>query len=347
MVLTIGLVYNIKKTVNCGNPDISAEYDDENTVSAIRGSLEGGGHSVAMIEADLDVYSKLRSSVVDIVFNIAEGLRGESRESHVPVLCEMLGIPYTGSGPLTLAICLNKARTKEILNQYNIPTAKHQVFRTPEDRLDQNLKYPLIVKPLHEGSSIGVGINAVVKNNRELVERVCHVNMRHKQPALVEKFLPGREFTVAVIGNKIPRALPVVEVYLEKYPRKTKEVYSFEAKTRWENDSLSGPMLESDYELETQLQKLAINTHLALDCKDFSRVDIRMDENSIPHVIEINPLPGLNPRIEAVSYFPKAARMADMSYDDLINEILVQGLERYNLVDEGGVEDAVESRVNI
>jgi len=351
MVLTIGLTYNVKKANSNGQAcDISAEYDDEYTISSIKDSFESRGHAVKLIEADDNMFEKIRSSGADIIFNIAEGVRGESRESHVPAICEMLGIPYTGSGPLTLAICLDKARTKEILNYYNIPTAKHQVFKTPEDELDKNLKYPLIVKPIHEGSSIGVGVKAVARSNRELVDRVCEINIKYNQPALVEKFLPGREFTVAVIGNTKPYALPVVEIYLSKYPKKTKGVYSYEAKTIWENDSLSGPPVNITPEFDKDLKSLAVRSHAALGCRDFSRVDIRLDENDVAHVIEVNPLPGLNPKVEAVSYFPKAGRLAGLSYEDLINEMLQQGIERNKLAERlsgNRIENAIQSRISV
>ena len=341
MVLTIGLVYNIKKTVNCGNPDISAEYDDENTVSAIRGSLEGGGHSVAMIEADLDVYSKLRSSGVDIVFNIAEGLRGESRESHVPVLCEMLGIPYTGSGPLTLAICLNKARTKEILNQYNIPTAKHQVFRTPEDRLDQNLKYPLIVKLLHEGSSMGLdNEKSIIENEGDLRAWVKYLIDTYKEPVIVEEFLSGREFTIPVLGYKDPLLLPIIEIIFKKGYRINLFVPDDPVVPLINNAGRRGEVKEPPAEsvcpakipsgLENRIRTTTLATFKALDMRDWCRMEMRLDSQGVPNVLEVNPIAGIDPTY----WLPKSARAADISYDKLINIILDSALDRYCFSEE-------------
>ena len=167
---------------------------------------------VVLIEADEDAYQRLRTSGVDLVFNIAEGIRGEDREAQIPAMLEMLGIPYTGSGPLTLAICLHKGKTKEILGWHGIPTPAFQVVTRPEGLDLASLTFPLIVKLLHEGSSMGLSYDSVVETPVALAERITYLAHTYAQPVIVEHFIDGREFTVSVLGHTPPWALPVVEV---------------------------------------------------------------------------------------------------------------------------------------
>jgi D-alanine-D-alanine ligase len=331
MITHIALVFNKKKRVGGNVPeDHYAEFDKKSTIEAIKKALESGGYWVTPLEADEHLPHRLKEKQPDIVFNIAEGLKGESRESYVPLLCERFNIPYTGSGPLTLAMCLNKARTKEILSQYDISIPRFQVFTTPNDELKPQMNYPLIVKPIAEGSSKGIRPDSVVDNINGLIERIRRINTIYKQPAIVEEFLPGREFTVSVLGNEHAHTLPLIEIYLEKY-RKSRGIYSYEAKTRWEVDSRSGRPINLNRRRGQEITRQALKAHRILDCRDLSRVDIRLDREEKPHVLEVNPLPGLNPSIEEVSYMPKAARMAGMTYEDLINGILSHALERWGM----------------
>lgn len=235
MTLRVALAYNLKRPLTANErvpEDFFAEFDDKDTVDAIAGALRRGGCRVNRIEADENAYGKLRKIRPDIVFNIAEGLRGESRESHIPATLEMLDIPYTGSGPLTLAIGLNKAVTHQILEANRIPHPNFQIFKRADERIDPRLKLPAIVKPLSEGSSKGIRNNSLARDEESLRRQLLWVIETYNQPAIAEEFMSGREFTVGLIGNEEPRVLPMVEILLSKLPREANPIYSYEAKDR-------------------------------------------------------------------------------------------------------------------
>ena len=338
MSLKIGLTYNLKgqSIASLGLPvDFDAEFDDETTVDAIAVALKRSGCKVVRIEADENAYGKLNKINPEIVFNIAEGLGGESRESQIPAMLEMLGIPYTGSGPLTLAIALDKSLTHIVLSSLGVPSPSFQVLRDKNEDLDKELAFPLVVKPLAEGSSKGITNSSLVNDTRSLRSQLSIITEKYKQPAIVEEFLPGREFTVGLIGNDEPTILPIVEILLEKLPEGVSQLYSYEAKWVW--DTPEKPLdifccpAELDQELEGEIKDIAVRTFKVLGCKDLCRTDIRLDVNGEPHVIEVNPLPGLIPDPNAHSCLPEAARTAGFTYDQLICTILWQGLKRYDM----------------
>ncbi len=216
--MRVGFCFNRKRGLEEGAPrDFYAECDDEETIEAVRSALSRN-HAVIPIEGDEDAFEKFRHLRPDIVFNMAEGLYGESRESQIPAMLEMLRIPYTGSDPLTLGICLDKASTKDILSYHGVPNPPFAVVHSLKSKVKLP-SLPLIVKPLSEGSSKVVTNNALVRNSKQLREQIEFVITQYRQPALVEKFLPGREFTVALLGNGPEvEILPIVEIQFEELP---------------------------------------------------------------------------------------------------------------------------------
>jgi len=338
--MKVVITYNIKK----GNvppgapPDLYAEWDDESTIEAVREALTPG-YDVILIEANEDAYDRIRGERPDLVFNIAEGLVGQSRESHIPAMLEMLQIPYTGSSPLTLALCLDKVRAKEILAYNGIPTPRFFVisdFTSPLSTLHSPLSFPLIVKPLHEGSSKGIRNESVVWDEDGLKERAEWVIKEYQQPALVEEFVQGREFTVALLGNgKDLRVLPIVEIDYSTLPQGVNPIYSYEAKWIWDRPEAPLDIFICPAPLEGGLKKeieeICRGTFNILDIKDWCRVDVRLDSNGRPHILEINPLPGILPNPEDNSCFPKAARAAGMDYNQLINTVVDIACKRYGL----------------
>jgi len=338
MTLNVGLTYNLKRQPRTdeGLPeDFYVEFDDEKTVNAIADALRKGGCKVTKIEADEEAYNKLRKLKLHIVFNIAEGLRGESRESHIPVMLEMLGIPYTGSGPLTLAIKLDKAMTHRVLSTYAVPSPLFQVFKSADEPIDRKLSFPCVVKPLAEGSSKGVRNNSLVRDETKLREQVSWVIDSYGQPAIAEEFLSGREFTVGLIGNRKPTVLPIVEIQLDKLPSGASPLYSYEAKWIWDVPEKPLDIFRCPagipQSLEREIRRIAVKTFIGLNCQDVCRVDIRLDGKGKPRVLEVNPLPGLIPDPDAHSCLPEAAMAAGYSYDELICTILWQALKRYGL----------------
>jgi D-alanine-D-alanine ligase len=313
-----------------------AEWDTWETINAVKDAIEAV-HNVKLIEANIDAYTTLKELKPDIVFNIAEGLNGFNRESQIPAILDMLQIPYTGSDALTLGLCLDKSRTKEILTYHKIPNAKFFIAFSLEEVKNRRINFPAIVKPVSEGSSKGIFSSSFVNNLAELKDEVLRIITNYNQPALIEEFLPGREFTVAVVGNNDEAVvLPIIEIKYEQFPESVVPLYSYEAKWILDTKENSFDVFDCPANLtkvlEEQIKSTALNTYHILRCKDWSRIDLRLDYNGIPNIIEINPLPGIMPDPNENSSFPKAARAAGMTYEQMIRRVLDSAIKRYNLI---------------
>ncbi|MGB7002441.1 MAG: D-alanine--D-alanine ligase [Halobacteriota archaeon] len=338
--MKVALLYNgIKRDMLINSAlDKIAELDSSETIDYVREALMAGGNEVILIEADGDAYGKLKEERrdIDIVFNIAEGLRGESRESYIPAICDMLEIPYIGSGVLTLGLCLNKVRTKEILRYYGIPTPDFWLFRSKDEKLDLELelKFPLIVKLLHEGSQMGLSRDSIVCSEEDLRDRVAYLMHEYGEPVIVEEFLDGREFTVGILGNEKPIILPIVEALFESGQKMRlftpdKPLLPFITKGVAINlKERSVCPADVDEDLRREIEEIALNAYRALDCRDWCRIDLRMTrDGDIPNVLELNPIAGIDP-----SYLlPRAAKAAGISYERLINMILEFGAKRHGI----------------
>ncbi len=316
--------------------DTYAEWDTWETINSIKNAL-ALYNDVELVEANESAFEKFKQMQPDIVFNFAEGLKGISREAQIPAMLDMLDIPYTGSDPLTLATCLDKARTKEVLTYHGIPNPKFILADTVEKISDHCLRFPLIVKPYSEGSGKGIFSTSYVKNQEELIREVNRVLSEYEQPALIEEFLPGREFTVAVLGNDDEtEVLPVVEINYNDFPDGFIPIYSFEAK--WILDTRENPLdvftcpADISKDLELQIKDTVLKAYKTLRCKDWSRIDVRMDADNIPNIIEVNPIPGILPNPEDNSCFPKAAKTVGLSYDDIVNNVLYVAAKRHKLL---------------
>lgn len=314
--------------------DLYAEWDDIHTIEAVKSAL-ASKHQVSLVEADLDAFETLRQLKPDLVFNMSEGLLGASREAQVPAMLDMLGLAYTGSDPVTLGICLDKRRTKEILAYHGVATPRF-VTVTSLDQIPARLRYPQMVKPILEGSSKGVPDASLVHNRKALLRQVKTVLDQYRQPALIEEFLPGREFTVAVLGNGNDlRILPIVEINFDALPEGVNPIYSYEAKWVWDREEdplqiFTCPAV-LDATLQAAIEDLCHRAFTVLGCRDWCRIDVRLDNRGAPHIIELNPLPGILPRPEQNSCFPKAARAAGLSYDELILSVVDAAAARLNL----------------
>jgi len=315
-------------------PDMLAECDSDETIQAINRALSEK-HEVFPIESDEQAYEHLRRTKPDLVFNIAERLYGPSRESHIPVLCEILGIPYTGSDPLTLGICLDKSRAKEILTYHGIPNPPFRVAEA-DSGLPRNIVLPAIVKPLYEGSSKGIKNNCVVRTMDELAARVAEVTGLYGEPVIIEKFLDGREFTVGLLGNH-PRyeVLPIVEIDHSLLPAGSNPIYSYEAKWVWDTPQNPLPIFRCPADIPGRLAgritDIVKQACRVLRVRDWCRVDVRLDEKGEPNILELNPLPGVLPNPEENSCLPKAARTAGYTYSGLILRVAQEAAERYGL----------------
>ncbi|MFI5228530.1 MAG: D-alanine--D-alanine ligase [Gemmatimonadales bacterium] len=323
--------------------DVYAEWDAAETIDAVAGALSAMGE-VVRLEADESFPERLRAEHPDIVFNIAEGLHGANREAHVPAICEFFGIPYSGSDPFSLSLCLHKARTKELLGIHGIPTAPFVLVESERDiaRLlsgaDQRLALPtrddpLFVKPVQEGSSKGITERNLVRTADELGLQTRSLLANYQQPVIVERFLSGAEFTCGVLGNgEDARVLPLVGINFGALPSGALPIYGFEAKWVWDTPDQPLEIFECPARIDALLQhaveSVVLRAYQALGCRDWSRIDVRLDAAGTPNIVEVNPLPGILPNPSDNSCLPKAARAAGLSYDELIQSALTAAANR-------------------
>lgn len=327
----VGLTYDLK-TDWVRRPedpvDVNAELDKPQTIDRIARVFEKGGHKVKKIGNFKSLLSQLDHLGVDIVFNISEGTVGRNRESQVPLLLEWKGIPYVGSDALTMGIALDKVVAKKIFISEGIPTTRFFVATATDDLQKLNtIGYPLIVKTIHEGSSKGISENSRVAGPEALKHQVHLINTVYKQPALVEEFISGRECTVAVLGNEPAEAMPVVQVSIDGNVDLGDEYYTFE-RISSTNLRYVCPAKFSD-ELTRKIQDTAVRAYKSVGCRDFGRVDFRIDRKGNPYVLEINPLPSLDP-LDSFGIFPKSF---GSDYDATLNRVLNFALKRYGLLD--------------
>lgn len=361
--LKVAVLANLKKNapqLPGPSQDQWDDLDSEKTAEAVVEAIRAGGHESVFFEGDLTLVDQLREFRPDICFNFCEGHWGDGREAQIPAILEMLRIPYTGSRVLTLALALDKPMTKRVLMWHDLPTPPFQSFENPDEPLDDDMKFPLFVKPSREGTGMGVSARSVVHTDQELREQVRFIVETYHQTALVERFIAGREITVGLVGNisgiasrRLPtrfyrRAnrdyseagiaalkaggltfLPPSEIDLSPYIE-TDGVYSNRLKT---------DLAEADYTLcpapldgpqVCELNWLTAAVFRVIACHDVARVDFRLDEtdHDRPYILEVNPLPGLAP---GVSDLVLEAQALGIGYTELINMILEIAIARHGL----------------
>jgi D-alanine-D-alanine ligase len=328
--------------------DEFAEWDSPTTIAAVDSALSALG-KVVRLEAKDDFPERLRQTKPDIVFNIAEGFRGVNREAHVPAICEFYGIPYTGSDPFTLSLCLDKARTKETLAFHGIPSPRFAVVRALGELAPKTagLRLPLFIKPLHEGSSKGITDANLCRDSRQLLAQTRFLLENYRQPVLVEEYLPGNEFTCAVLGNADEASvLPIVGMNFQTLPDGALPIYSFDAKFVWDRPENPLDIFECPAritrKLQASIERVTLDAFRVLGCRDWARIDVRLDAAGIPNIIEVNPLPGILPDPADNSCLPKAARAAGIGYEELIQSCLRYAASRQGvMVDSTATADTV------
>ncbi len=326
---TVGLTYDLKTDYKFkdGDPlDANAEFDHPSTIDVIAKAIESNGFKVEKIGNAGNLLERLGSLKVDIVFNISEGMFGRNRESQVPVILEMAGIPFVGADALTLGITLDKVMAKKIFIADKIPTPKFFEVHTKDQLVNANhFNFPLIVKPRFEGSSKGLSESSRVTSKEDLTQQVGYIIDTYKQPALVEEFISGQEFTVAIIGNESPEILPIVQIKIDGKLKLNDKFYTFARITSDRLEYICPAKIPQD--LKKNLEDLALKTYHAVECRDFGRVDFRVDQEGRPYVLEINPLPSLSTE----DVFKLVAENIGITYEKIIGRILNYALERNNL----------------
>ena len=328
MKLRVGITYNLKKDFSQpeNQPvDFLEEFDAEETIDAIREALESEGHEVIKLGGGTHLIDRLKEASVDIVFNIAEGLEGRNREAHIPALLEFLNIPYTGSDPLTLSLTLDKAMAKRVIMSQNIPTPPFRKIERMEELDGLDLRYPLFVKLCYEGSSKGVRVDSKILDRQSLEEKTRGLLKTYHSPLLVEEFVNGPEFTVGIVGNEDPFVLGVMQIEIKGKPAE-ESIYSLEIKREWEEKVRYHCPPSIDQNLLKKIEEVALRAYRALECRDVSRVDIRVGADRTPYFLEINPLPGLSPVYGDLVIM---ARSMGWDYARLVKTIFHQALKRY------------------
>ncbi|MFN8392715.1 MAG: ATP-grasp domain-containing protein [Bdellovibrionota bacterium] len=322
--MRVGLTYDLREDyLKKGfSEEETAEFDKSDTIEAIEAALASlGMNSERIGSIDMLVSELAAGKRWDLVFNIAEGLRGIGREAQVPAVLDAYDIPYTFSDPLVLALTLHKGMTKHVVRDQGVPTPNFRVVESLRDLERLTLEYPLFAKPACDGTSKGVSPQSKVLNAAELRATCCALLERFRQPVLVEEFLPGREFTVGLIGTgDDAEAIGVLEVSLS--PEAEQGIYSYENKEHWE--TLVCYTLAHD-ELADECRQLALDVWRGLGCRDAGRVDVRVGRDGRAQFIEVNPLAGLNPER---SDLPILCKRLGMPYAELISRIVSSALKR-------------------
>ena len=325
-------------------PDAGAEFDRLETIQSLSEALEMDGHYVHVAPGDHNLPERLMNLRPHIVFNIAEGVRGDGREAQVPALCELMGIPYTASRVVANAISLDKTQTKRIWREHGLPTAPFREISSLESEANNDLRFPLFVKPAREGTGMGINQSSVVNNQEELTRQVQWILNTYRQPALVEEYLPGREFTVGFIGNPVDpyqrrrpeiydkegyHWFPVLEI--DSSVSVSPGIYGHDAK-EFNITDVGAPAYLCPADITTELHQslleLTKKAAQALGVCDVSRVDFRLGADGQPYLMEINTLPGLNPQLSDLCIMAAAE---GMPYSVLITEILYLAAERYRM----------------
>jgi D-alanine-D-alanine ligase len=328
--LRIGIAYDLLGTAPPGGPvDADVEYEPEATIEALEAAIRCAGHEPVRVgnpHALLSAIGREALPALDVVWNIAEGFASRNREAWAPVLLEMAGVPVLGSDALTLSLSLDKAWTLDVVRAAGVVTAGHSSVGSAAELSGASLPgpFPLFVKPRWEGTAKGISLRSRVEDARELAEAVERVVRSYDQPALIEPFLPGAEYTVTLIGNDPPRALPVLQRALEA--GSGIGVHAVERGAAAPLVHLTPGSLTPA--LEAALAEQALRAFAALRARDFARADFKLDAAGRPRFLEINTLPTFAPD----GSFGILAELMGRSLADLLAEVLTGGLQRLGLL---------------
>ncbi len=319
MHLRVAVIHTVEK--HCKNQIANPRGEEQinNTNASLKTAIEALGHEAVLVPADFDLLNRINEIEPDVMFNNCTGISDKSSQPQIAGMLELTNIPFTGSGQTAHTLALHKPLAKQVMFFNGIPTPRFAVISHSEEELSDDLQYPVIIKPEHEGSSIGISEKSIAHSSEEAKKIAKSVINEYRQPALIEEFIAGREFTVGVLGGKTLQVLPPMEILLYT----NSNIYFRDNKI---NDSVQ-TRCPADIQpnLLDRIETTVLGAFQALGCRDYARIDVRVDHNDIPYVIDINTLPGLEP---GYSDYPRTAKGAGLSYKQLINHLLECALER-------------------
>ncbi|MDD4541823.1 MAG: hypothetical protein PHR78_06675 [Eubacteriales bacterium] len=319
----IGLVYNEPKKQSSAEKTLDPRSYRQPAIIAdhIEEAFVSRSHQVKRIPASLNLLQDIQAAgELDVIFNVCTGINSKQEQANIFALLELLDIPFVGSGLITQAAALNKANANAVFAAAGVPISAFQTFFTAKDSLYSDMNFPMFVKPVHEGSALGITADSLVQNEAELRRQVSYVIQNFKQAALVEGYLPGREFSVAILGTKDPKVLPITELKIpEKYGTNVQTV-----DVKAENGVKRICPAEITPELTDKIAATALQAYKALQCSELARVDIKLDEKGKPNIIELNTMPALEP---GYAHYPLMAEEAGYSLSDLVETLVEEAID--------------------
>jgi D-alanine-D-alanine ligase len=328
IALLINLARNAPPVRHNAPADILAELDQDKNVNAYAAAMRAQNYEVLIQEGNAHLAQWLEQVQPDICFNTCEGFTGDSREAQMPALLEMLGIRYTGPTPLAAAITNDKPTTQRILYCYGLPVPHFQAFKSPGDTLNADMQFPLFVKPVHEGTGIGIRNESIVRDERHLRDQVAYVIDAYQQPAMVESYIEGKDITCGLVGNADDvHFFPITEVDFSGYPAQLAPIYGVQQKVDFADYYKNKCPAPLGDRMSAEIRRLTHEVFKVTGCRDFARVDFRLTDAGQPYILEINGLPGITP----VSDLTLMAQVEGWTHADLVCSVLDAALKRYGL----------------
>jgi len=329
--LHIGIAGNVYDESSAGS---AIELDLTSVGLNIEKILKERGYKVNFFDFNnlSKVFQDLKESDIDLVLNVCERINDSSLlEPHAAAILDTLQIPYTGSNPFTLGLCIDKIRVKKLLNYHKIPTPEWDYIYFLDDEIRSDLKYPLIVKPANSDNSIGITNESVVTDKEQLKKQLEKIIVKMGRPALIEEYIEGDEYDVSIIGSEEDdlRVLPLSRSIFDKLSEGYWHIYPYEAKFLndpiYKNIIVQRPPVNISKKLEALISEISLDTYNILDCHDYGRVEVRVDKNSNPYILELNP----NPSINIDDCVPASAELIGLDYGDFVEEIIRMAIKRY------------------
>jgi D-alanine-D-alanine ligase len=334
--MRIALLYNLAENAPQPDPnaphDVLYELDQPHNVEAYAAALRAGGHAVFPMEGNVAMAAQLKDLAIDLCYNTCEGYRGDAREAQVPALLEMLGVPYTGSKVMTLAVTLDKAMTKRVLTYHGLPTPAFQEFFSADDPIESRLadRFPLFAKPNSEGTGMGISEKSIVHTERELRDQVNYLIKSYRGSVIVEQYIEGADVTVGLVGNWPDlHIFPISMLDNELYEVTGVPVYGSALKVDQADAYKYHCPAPLPTELADELRRLTVETMRVTGTLDFARVDFRLDRRNErrPYILEINSLPGITP----ISDLTLMAQADGWTHADLVYSVLEAAMRRMGL----------------